>query len=50
MLPGIALVLLGTLFEATADFQLARFKSNPEHRGCDDERSVALHPTSQLLW
>ena len=30
---GIALALLGTLFEATADFQLARFKSNPEHRG-----------------
>ncbi len=30
---GIALVLLGTLFEGTADLQLARWKKDPAHRG-----------------
>ncbi|MEO8003512.1 MAG: DUF1295 domain-containing protein [Betaproteobacteria bacterium] len=31
--PGVALVLFGILFEATGDWQLARFKSEPANRG-----------------
>jgi steroid 5-alpha reductase family enzyme len=30
---GAALVLLGITFEAVGDYQLARFKANPAHRG-----------------
>lgn len=37
---GIACWVTGFLFEAVGDFQLARFKSNPDNRGCVMDRGL----------
>ena len=47
---ALALFLLGFVFEAGGDWQLARFKRDPGQPGPGDEPGpVALHPPPQLL-
>ena len=47
---GIFFWLIGFTFEAGGDFQLARFKANPENKGkVLDYRLLALYPTSELF-
>jgi len=46
---GLVLVAIGIFFEATADEQLRRFIANPHSRHHLERRTVALHPTPELL-
>ncbi len=48
---GLAVWMVGFIFEAVGDFQLARFRSDPDNRGQRArKRSLALYPPPELLW